>query len=73
MAARIVPIGGEACVEKGKAAMLRDLREVNPGIDAAARSGDAQRFRRVLCSTIANYLDALASSSGRGAFTRRAP
>lgn len=41
MTARIVPIGGEACTEKGKAAMLRDLGEINPAIEAAAHGGCA--------------------------------
>ena len=60
MAARLVPLGAERCLTKGKAAMLRELAEMYPLLDVAARSKNQLRFRKALCAAIASYLGTLA-------------
>lgn len=55
----IAPLGGEACAEKGKVAMMQQLSELSPPLNKAAASGNQKRFNGALCDAIASYLKML--------------
>lgn len=59
MAAKVVPLGGEACAAKGEVAMLEQMGLLYPKVGIAAASGDTVAFNRTLCDAIANYLTML--------------
>jgi hypothetical protein len=71
MAARVVALGGESCIMRGRAEMLRDMPLYNPDLEALAKSGNQQRFTEGLCVAIAKYLSIVGTPASQSPLIER--
>lgn len=56
------PLGGEACMDKGKAAMQHQLRSLYPSLAEPGEPGNSGVPNRRLCDAIARYLNMVSAA-----------